>query len=154
MWEPVAEVALGAPAVVGQGGLPVELAVSGRADRGRAAWTTAGVSGAGVSETGFVVTARQDKEVVGLAEGRVMGGDCDLDRLVVGPVQRGQGVGSHLVAAVESLAAERGCGRCRALAALGSRREGFLLGRGWVRTGVLADWQAGEDYARLERRLG
>ncbi|PZS18018.1 MAG: GNAT family N-acetyltransferase, partial [Acidimicrobiales bacterium] len=101
----------------------------------------------------FAVTARQAGEVVGMAEGRVTGDDCDLDRLLVGPAQRGQGVGSHLLAAVESLAAERGCRRCRALAASRSRGEAFLVGRGWLCTGPLTDWLAGEDYARLERRL-
>lgn len=189
VWEPVAEVALGAPAVVGRGGLPVELAVSEQADREVAVWAAgvaageagtgaagaagvaagaAGVAagGAGAGTAGgagvpagapgapsFAVTARQAGEVVGMAEGRVTGDDCDLDRLLVGPAQRGQGVGSHLLAAVESLAAERGCRRCRALAASRSRGEAFLVGRGWLCTGALTDWLAGEDYARLERRL-
>ncbi len=181
VWEPVAEAALGRPAVVGRGGLPVELAVSERADRGLPAWAgqvpawagqvpawagqvpgeaaggggvppAAGSAGARPAAA-FAVTARREGEVVGLAEGLVSGVECHLHRLVVDPAQRGQGVGAHLLAAVESLAAERGCVRCRCLAALGSRGEDFLRGRGWVRTGELADWWAGEDYARLERRL-
>jgi len=171
VWEPVAEVALGAPAVVGRGGLAIELVVSERADRDVAAWaaglagagvTGAGVAGAGVAgagaagatwmaagaagaagaAAGFAVTARREEEVVGLAEGRIMGSECLLDRLVVGPGQRGQGIGTHLLGAVESLAAKRGCECCWAPGVLDSRTEDFLVGRGWLPTTV------------VQRRLG
>jgi GNAT superfamily N-acetyltransferase len=90
---------------------------------------------------------------VGLAEGVVRGQVGELQRLIVDESVRGQGVGSHLLAAVQSLAAERGCLVCRLRAPAGSRAEAFYRSRGWVEVGVLPDWRRGRDFVRMERRL-
>ena len=92
--------------------------------------------------------------MVGLAEGVVRGEVCELQRLIVDHEVRSQGVGSHLLAAVESLAAERGCTVCRMRAPAGGRAEDFYRSRGWVEVGALPDWRRGRDFVRMERRLG
>ncbi|MGH9074567.1 MAG: hypothetical protein ACRDZQ_10690, partial [Acidimicrobiales bacterium] len=65
-----------------------------------------------------------------------------------------EGVGSHLLAAVESLAAEDGCRAVHLMALAGGRAEGFYRGRGWVVTALLPAWREGRDFVAMERRLG
>jgi 2'-5' RNA ligase len=86
VWIPVFEATFGEPAVVGRGGLELELDV-----------------GQGV-ERPLVVTARRDGRVVGTATG-FTGRLLDVQ---VEPDERGRGVGAKLVAAFCSAAAERG----------------------------------------------
>ena len=141
VWEPVADAAFDVPAVVGRGGLPLELTVSDRLDPEAAAL----VLGAGRP---FAVTACRDGQVVGSAVGTAGGteaGEGVLWSIVVGEEQRRQGIGSHLVAAVVSLAADRGCTSIVAAGAPASVGElaGFLRRLGWV-----------DDAGRLRRLLG
>lgn len=140
-WEPVADAAFAVPAVVGRGGLPVELTVSNRLDPE----STALVLGAGRP---FAVTARREGQVVGTATGVTGGapdGEAVLWSVVVDAAQRRQGIGSHLLAAVASLVADRGCTSIAAAGPVASADElaGFLRRLGWA-----------DDDGRLRRRLG
>lgn len=164
LWEPLADAALGPPAVVARGGLALELAVTDRADPEAAAWATAAWAAYGretygpgwVADVPFAVTARRDGQVVGLARGHVQGasgGVCLLALLVVEAAARSQGVGSHLLGAVEHLAAERGCQAVRAWTLAGGRAEDLYRRRGWVVTGLLPAWREGRDFVVMERRL-
>jgi 2'-5' RNA ligase/GNAT superfamily N-acetyltransferase len=154
-WTVAADAEFRVPAVVGRGGLPVELTVSERADPLVAAWASAAWADHDPDvDSPFAITARREGGVVGLAEGVVRGEVCELQRLIVDLVVRGQGVGSHLLAAVESLAAEQGCTVCRLRAPAGGQVEDFYRGRGWVEVGALPDWRWGRDFVRMERRLG
>lgn len=123
IWEPMADAAFAAPAVIGRGGLELELSVSDRLGPEAARLA----DGAGRP---FAVTARREGRVVGVARGHTVGEDAVLDALVVHPDSQGEGIGSHLIAAVESLAAASG-GR-RLWSALPAGRGGaFLRSRGW-----------------------
>ncbi len=128
VWEPIAEAPLRAPAVVGRGGLELELTATAGLDPEAAAFLEA----QGAGESPFAVTARRGRQVVGAATGTVRGSLAQLDRVVVDPAQQGQGVGPHLLAAVESLAREAGCHAVVAEVAPGGRGEGFLRSRGWT----------------------
>jgi N-acetylglutamate synthase-like GNAT family acetyltransferase len=99
-----------------------------------------------------VITARR-QGVVGLAEGRVRGRTLVLDRLVVDAACRSEGIGSHLLAAVCSHAAEQDCTLVWALVPAGSRAAGFLEGRGFVSERSLPAWQGGRDYVSMGRRV-
>lgn len=155
VWSVAADAAFRKPAVVARGGLALELTVSERADPLVASWaTSAWAAHDEGEEMRFAVTARREGGVVGLAEGVVRGRVCELRRLIVEDAARGQGVGSHVLAAVESLAAERGCTVCRLRAPAGGRAAGFYRARGWVDVGTLPDWRWGRDFVRMERRLG
>lgn len=125
VWEPVADAGFSRDAVVGRGGLALELAVSERLDAEAAA--AAGPA----AEPGlpFAVTARRDGIVVGAATGVTSGDEGELHHLLVLGGERRQGIGSHLLAAAVSLAAERGC---RSLTSC-PRGDvaGFLRHRGW-----------------------
>ena len=141
VWEPLADAAFAAPAVVGRGGLPLELSVSDRLDPEAAAL------GLGAGRP-LAVTARRDGEVVGAATGAAGGAggeEAVLWSVLVREGHRRQGIGSHLLAAVTSLAADRGCTSMAAAVPAASVDElaRFLRSRGWVDGG-----------GRLRRRLG
>lgn len=88
-WSPVADATFRRPAVVGRGGLPLELSVTERLDPEAAALADLA--------TGLAVTARRDGEVVGVVQGR----------MVVAPEHRGQGIARHLRLAFESAVEEQ-----------------------------------------------
>ena len=109
VWRPVFEAPFGEPAVVGRGGLDLELEVGERVGHGRL----------------LAVTARRDREVVGMATGWT---DGDQARLVsVEAIVRGEGIGRQLVAAFSSAAADRG-----ASVLVGPTADPFLEHLGFV----------------------
>jgi hypothetical protein len=101
VWAPIADALFAAPAVVGRGGLPVELTVSERPDPDAAALPGASVP--------LVVTARVGGAVAGYAEGWCRHGAAQLTSLVLVDDHLYLDVGRHLVAAFSSEAAGRGC---------------------------------------------
>lgn len=126
VWGPIADVAFAVAAVIGRGGLPVELTVSTRPDPG-----AHGVVSGGAEREDVTITARRDGEVVGMVEGRAEGGEARLIDVIVAAPHRRTGIGSHLVAALESWASEHGCGRIVA-APVAAPAERLLRGRGWI----------------------
>lgn len=161
VWRPIADAALEAPAVIGRGGLPLELSVTAEPDLEATAFAErewpvhdfAEFGGRYEARHPFAITARRESAVVGLADGYTGGGVTYLAGLIVGAAHRGQGVGSHLMAAVESLAAERGCGRLALRTPAGSRAEGFYRARGWVEEGRLSPWRFGRETVLFRRDL-
>ncbi len=101
VWAPIADAAFAAPAVIGRGGLPIELTVTGAVDP----------EAARLGPARLVVTARADGAVAGYVEGwcEGVGGAAHVSVLVVAPGHLHLGVGRHLLAAFRSEAAERGC---------------------------------------------
>lgn len=162
VWRPLADARLGPPMVVGRGGLPVELAVSERLDPEaerflEAAWRRHLIESYGAQageREAFAITARREGTVVGVAQGMVVGGtqvEAVLDRLVVAPEVRGQGIGSHLLAALEAWGAERGCTRLSLVAQADGPVEAFCRSRGWRVEQRLPAWRPGRDFVRMVR---
>jgi 2'-5' RNA ligase len=121
-WRPVADAPFVTPAVVGRGGLPTELTVTDLVDPVAARALPAGAGDDALDPLDpldapggdpWAITARRDGEVVGVAHGRVVGDRLDVDALVVVPEHRRQGVGRHLRAQVEALAAGRSLAEIR-----------------------------------------
>lgn len=104
-WEPLADVALGPPARVGTGGLALEL-TSGRLADPEA--SDQPVPASPLADP-IVVTARREGSPVGDARAWVDHGGAHVAVFVV-PECRGQGIGSHLLARVETLARRAGWG--------------------------------------------
>jgi ribosomal protein S18 acetylase RimI-like enzyme len=123
VWRVLADHRFAPPAVIGRGGLPLEVVVTGEPDvRGMVL----------LAGRPFTVTARREGDVVGVARGWTAGATAHLAELVVAEAARGQGVGSHVLAAVEALARERGCAAVVAAAEPGSDEAvRFLRGRGF-----------------------
>ena len=103
IWAPIADAEFAPAAVIGRGGLPVELTVSERPDPLAVAMARAG------GLVPLTVTARRDGAIAGYAEGWCRGDDAHLSALVVADDDVGLGIGHHLVAAFRSEAAARGC---------------------------------------------
>lgn len=158
VWVPVSEAAFAPPAVVGRGGLPLELSTTGMLDaEARSFFDTEWRSGpdADLRPGGepVCITARREGTVTGVAVGWTAGTVAYLETIVVARPERRQGVGTHLMAAFESVAAERECSRLAAQAPAGSAGERFLRHRGWVEDGRLAAWLRGRDLVLLRRDL-
>ena len=108
IWKPVADAPLGErPATVGRGSLPLDLVTSGRPDVEAAALLSFEEDSVGEP---FAITAYREGQVIGAAWGWSARGVLEVADLAVVAEHRGQGVGRHVLAAVEALAARRGCG--------------------------------------------
>jgi 2'-5' RNA ligase len=101
VWSPIADAAFAAPAVIGRGGLPVEITVTESVDPEARA-----LAGA----EPLVVTARTDGVLAGYAEGWCRPPEARLCSMVVAPGHAHLSVDRHLIAAFRSEAAARGCG--------------------------------------------
>jgi 2'-5' RNA ligase len=100
VWSPIADAPFAPPAVIGRGGLPLELTVSTLVD------PEAAILAGGER---LVVTARSDGAVAGYAEGWCRPPAAHMSTLVVSGDQTHLGVADHLLASFRSHAAERGC---------------------------------------------
>jgi 2'-5' RNA ligase len=162
VWVQLADAVFTPAVVVGRGGLPLDITVTGSPDPeaqafARTEWPAQWVrdlgADPGTDRRAFAITARREGEVVGLAEGWTAGGVACLSRLIVAQVHRGSGVGSRLLAAFESLAAERQCPRLSARVPAEGPAERFYSHRGWVSEGRLSPWLYGRDFVQMRRDL-
>jgi 2'-5' RNA ligase/ribosomal protein S18 acetylase RimI-like enzyme len=160
-WHPIADVPFAAPAVIGRGGFELTLLRSRSLDDEAARWSDRAWAEYALAEYGeagevdepFAITARRGDEIVGTATGELRRDDAYLARLVVAATERGTGVGSHLLAAVEALAAERGCGRLTLRTQAAGPARAFYEARGWRAYATLERWRAGRDFVQMERIL-
>lgn len=149
IWASIADAPLGAaPATVGRGSLPLELSVTGRPDVEAAALLAIEGAPGGLP---FAVTARRDGVVVAAAWGWSGGERLEVADLVVAAAHRGEGIGRHVLATVEALAARRAC----AVAGIGAPSTGapaaLLSGCGWRL--VPSSEAADAEVRRWERRI-
>lgn len=159
-WAPVADAVFRPPAVIGRGGLEVEISESERLDPEAAAFAaeqwrrySLGEYGDSQEEEPVALTARRRGEIVGTATGTIREHDSYLARLIVPEQERGAGVGSHLLAAFEALAVRKGRTRLTLhTLADGPARE-FYERRGWVAILTMPRWRAGRDFVQMERVL-
>lgn len=156
-WEPIADATLGPPSIIGRGGLEIELRVTQTLDPDgeaffRSAWDAHRERSYGALPAAepFAVGARREGELVGVATG-----DSDdelrLERLVVGATAVNQGVGSHLLGAVEGIGRARGCRR--AVLVCQAPTASWYADRGWNVTQSLPAWAHGADFVRMDRYL-
>ena len=161
VWRPIAEVPFERPSVVGRGGgLEVTLDRSTMLDDEAERWTltewaaySTTAYGFAEEDQPFAITARRDGAVVGTATGALSREDAYLARLIVAATERGTGVGSRLLAATESLAAERGCRRLTLRTQAEGPARRFYESRGWRVYATLDRWRAGRDFVQMERVL-
>lgn len=129
VWVPIADAPLGgAVATLGRGSLPLDLHVSGRPDLEAASLLALDAEAAGRP---FAVTARRDGAVIAAVWGWTAGGCLEVADLVVAGAHRGQGVGRHLLAAVEELGRSRACRQAGAWAPADGASASLLQGCGW-----------------------
>jgi 2'-5' RNA ligase len=116
-WQPVADAALGPPAVIGRGGLALELARSHQPDPEAHALLEAESVGAPPAgcRSPIVITGRREGIVVGLAAAW-RADDGGHVGVLVAEAHRRQGIGSHLLAATEASVVEAGWACARLIA--------------------------------------
>jgi 2'-5' RNA ligase/GNAT superfamily N-acetyltransferase len=166
LWHPIADAPLAPPAVVGRGGLPLELTVSSQPDPEAVRLLVSGGGGGGAGDGSgdggegggegdraggeddaggegdaggqgpLAVAARRDGQLVGAAHGWTVGPLTRLAALVVAEGVRRQGVGAHLLAAVEREARVRGSGALDTVAPDHPAATALLAGAGWRTAGV------------------
>lgn len=160
VWRPVVDVALGGRAVVGRGGLELELTVSTTADPEVKVWAEPlwersdreDIGGTG-DEATIAITARRGGEVVGLVEGWFWADLGHVDDLMVGDGARGEGIGRHLLARFEAEARARGCTSLALRTPAGSKAEGFYRHLGWEAESVQRRWVLDHDFVHFRRWL-
>ncbi len=160
VWAPIADFRLQAPAVVGRGGLEVELSVSQTLDPEARAFAEREWEACNLAELGrprsaepLSITARRGERVVGVAEAEWSPPTAYLDNLMVAASDRGLGIGSRLLAAFESEAAGRGCFRLLLRVRSRTDAEGFYRHKGWVEEARLSPWYGSRDAVWLRRDL-
>lgn len=148
-WVPIAEMALGeGPRPVGRGSLPLDVAVTGRLDVEAASLLAVDQEAPG---SPFAVTARRDGSVVAAAWGWTAGGRLEVADLLVAAAHRGEGIGRHVVAAVEDLGRRRACTRAGCAAPATGAAASLLRGCGW--SIVPAPDAPSTEHRRWERPL-
>jgi 2'-5' RNA ligase/predicted N-acetyltransferase YhbS len=160
-WTPIADAELGAgPAIRNRGAASMQLALT--TSRHRDPETVAFENrewsahdhfdlGADWVEDPFVIAARREGRVVGSARGWTAGGVAYLSNLIVAAEHRGEGIGAHLLAAFESLAAERACRRLALRTFAGTAAHDFYKRHGWVDEVTFRPWVFGRDFVQLRR---
>ena len=163
IWRPVAEALLGSrPAVIGRGGLEVELQTTGSlapdADRWlRQRWDDFDVERFGRvldKEEPLAVVARRDGRIVAVGTGDVRPtGEAYLAQLLVASEARSEGIGAHVLAAFASAAAERGATYLTLRTDAGGRSRAFYERLGFTEWYRMPAWRNGRDFVQMRREL-
>ena len=148
VWRPIADVPLGERAsTVGQGSLPLDIVTSGRPSVEAAALLSFEEATEG---SPFAITAYRNTQVVGAAWGWSARGLLELADLTVAAEHRGQGIGRHVLAAVEALGRRRACSTVGASAASDGGPAALLAASGFQ---MLAPLDSAGSIRRWERPL-
>jgi len=98
------------------------------------------------------IEARRQGELVGACYGGTWGGTCELESLWVHPDLRRSGLGTRLLAAAESEAAQRGCHQV-VLLSHWIQAPGYYERQGYEIVGQVEDYPAGTDAIWYRKRL-
>lgn len=162
VWRPIAEASFGGAAVVGRGGLELELEVGQQlpfdaVGVAEAAWRRFDVErfGEAHARRPLAVTARRGGRVLAAADGHVEtdSGQALLSTLIVEADVRNEGVGAHVVAAFSAAAAERGATELVLRTMAGGDAERFYRRLGFDTDFPLPRWRAGREFVQLRRDL-
>ena len=148
VWRSLGDAPLGVePDTIGRGSLPLALVTSGRPEPEAAALLSFASASEGLP---FAITAYREQQVVGAAWGWSGRGVLEVADLTVAGEHRGQGVGAHMLAAVQALARRRHCTRVGANAAPDGAAGALLTAAGFSR---LESPDASSVVRRWERQL-
>jgi 2'-5' RNA ligase/ribosomal protein S18 acetylase RimI-like enzyme len=163
-WRPIADAPLGSrPAVIGRGGLELELTTteSVAPEVGawlRARWDEDAIERAGAlppAELPIVIVARRDDQIVGAAIGEVrpVSGEGYLAELMVSAEARNEGIGAHLLAAFTAAAAERDATYLTLRTRADGRARPFYLRHGFADWYPMPRWRNALDFVQMRKDL-
>lgn len=162
VWGPIFEARFEAPAVIGRGGLELQLEVTAEPTAEAQRFSERAWQQHDVDRWGEVrppneqlsVVARRDGEIVGIAFGELREGvDAYLANLIVDRSVRSEGIGAHLLKAFESEAAARGATYATLRTDPNERQHDFYLRHGYVDWYPLPEWRVGRDLVQMRREL-
>lgn len=159
VWRPFADARLGGRRVVGRGGLELEITESAELDTSTAVWLADQwrrfnqARQQSWAQEPFVLTARREGAVVGVATGWTNEGVAYLSELMVDPDVRGEGIGGHLMGAFEDFARRRKCARLALRTDEGGDAPEFYESRGWREEARLEDWVGGRTAIHYRKDL-
>jgi 2'-5' RNA ligase/ribosomal protein S18 acetylase RimI-like enzyme len=163
VWRPIADAPLGGrPAVIGRGGLELELQTSGLLEPGAARWLRERWDDNNVERFGRVlerevplsIVARRDGSIVAAATGDTRPtGEAYLAELMVANEVRNEGIGAHVVAAFASAAAERGATYLTLRTDADGRSRAFYERLGFVEWYRMPAWRNDRDFIQMRRNL-
>lgn len=160
-WRAIAEAPFEAPAVIGRGGLELELEVTERLSEDAEWFRDDELRAEQVRRFGdhalrrpLAVTARRYSRIIATADGELREeGEAFLSKLIVDPTCRNEGVGEHVLAAFASAAAVAGA----TFLSLRTDADGpalrFYERLGFVRWFDLPHWRRGRTYVQLRKSL-
>jgi 2'-5' RNA ligase/ribosomal protein S18 acetylase RimI-like enzyme len=163
MWRPIADARFGSrSAVIGRGGLELEVAVSSLLPPEAQAWRDARWDELDVARFGDVspppapiaVVARRDHRIVATADGEARPtGEAYLGQLIVAADVRNEGIGAHVVAAFASAAADAGSTFLTLRTDADGRARAFYEGLGFTVSYPLPAWRRGRDFVQMRKEL-
>ena len=101
----------------------------------------------------YALTLRHKRKVLAVLKGHFLGGLASVDEFIVGHEYRSRGVGAHMLVRFEEEAHRRRCARVVLRTVKGGRAESFYRRLGYQRECVQLDYEFGEDFVRLAKRL-
>jgi 2'-5' RNA ligase/GNAT superfamily N-acetyltransferase len=163
-WQRRADAPLGRrPAVIGRGGLELELVTSGVLAPDASAWLVDRWDDFEVERFDRVlpsvipvaVVARREGRIVAAADGEVRPTTAEayLAHLIVANDVRGEGVGAHVLAAFGSAAAEHGATYVTLRTEADGRSRPFYERLGFTEWYRMPQWRAGRDFVQMRRGL-
>jgi ribosomal protein S18 acetylase RimI-like enzyme len=160
-WRSIAESTFDGPAVVGRGGLELELEVVDRLSRDALAFRDRAFDehhmarfGSTWATTPLAVVARRAGRIVATADGEVRpDGEVYLAQLIVDADVRDEGIGAHVLAAFVSAAAEHGSTFITLRTDDGGAAERFYARLGFRRTFPLPSWRGSRDFVQMRKDL-
>lgn len=162
-WRSIADARLGGrPAVVGRGGLELELTAAALLPPDATAWKDARWADLDVERFGeprpagvpIAIVARRDGRIVGTADGEARPtGEAYLAGLIVAAEVRNEGIGAHIVAAFASVAAESGSSFLTLRTEAGGRSQPFYERLGFTVGYLLPAWRNGRDFVQMRKDL-
>ena len=163
VWRPFADAPLGGrPAVIGRGGLELELLTSEGLEPAARRWLDERWTENQVERFGeptppyeaLAVVARRGGRIVGVAEGDTRAtGEAYLAELMVAADARSEGIGAHVLAAFASAAAERGATYLTLRTDADGRSRAFYERLGFTEWYRMPAWRGGRDFVQMRREL-
>lgn len=102
----------------------------------------------------YYLSATDGGDIVGAMEGKIQGGVCTINDLIVASSKRGQGIGKKMMAAIEKYAAENNAHKVRLITGDGWPAMKFYEKLGYKETGRRLNDMMHVDFIEYTKFIG